>query len=129
MSAPRGQRGMALLSVIMVMLVLASIAAYLAEAISGRHAAGALAVLQRQADHAAQAGIEWARDRALVGGSCANAQIAYAGMTVDVSCATVQVNENGVLYAVFDVAADARHGSYGNADFVRRTRRARLAAR
>ncbi len=129
MNTRQGQKGIALLSVIMVMLVLGLIAAYLAEAISGRHAASALDALQRQADHAAQAGLEWARDRALVAGSCANTQLAYGDMTVDVSCATLQVNENGVLYSVFDVAADARHGTYGNADFVRRTRRARLAAR
>ncbi len=129
MSGPRKQQGIALLSVIFVMLVLAMIAAYLAEAISGRHAAAALDALQRQADHAAESGIEWARDRALVAGSCANTQLAYGDMTIDVTCAALQVNENGTLYAIFDVSATGWRGTYGDADFVRRTRRARLAAR
>lgn len=129
MSGPRRQRGIALLSVIFVMLVLAMMAAYLAEAISGRHVAATLDALQRQADHAAQAGVEWARDRALVAGACANTQLAYGDLTVDVTCATQQVNENGTLYAIFDVTATAWRGTYGDTEFVRRTRRARLAAR
>ncbi len=129
MIARRGQQGFALLAVIGVMLVLGMISAYLAESLSGRHVAASMDVLQRQADQAAQAGIEWARGRALGGGACAAAQVAYAGFTVDVACATQQVDENGTLYDVFDVTADARHGSYGNPDFVRRLRRARLANR
>lgn len=129
MKALQRQDGVALLSVIMIMLVLGLVAAWFAEAISGRYAAAALDRLSRQADHAAATGLEWARDRALVAGSCANTQIAYAGMTVDISCAALQVNENGTLYWVFDIAADARHGSYGNPDFVRRSRSARLANR
>lgn len=42
---------------------------------------------------------------------------------------TQQVDENGTLYDVFAVTADARHGAYGSPDFVRRSRRARLANR
>jgi MSHA biogenesis protein MshP len=129
MSARPKQGGFALLAVIFVMLVLGTMSAYLAEAISGRHAATSLDALQRQADQAAQAGIEWARGRALGGGGCTAAQVAYAGFTVDVTCATQQVDENGTLYDVFAVTADARHGTYGNPDFVRRSRRARLANR
>jgi len=123
------QHGVALLSVIMIMLVLGLIAAYFAESLSGRFAATAQDRLMRQADHAAMSGIEWARDRALVAGSCTTSQLAFAGMTVDVTCTTLQVNENGTLYAIFDITADARHGTYGNPDFVRRSQRARLAAR
>ncbi len=68
-------------------------------------------------------------NRALVGGSCANASLSYASMTVDIACTALQVNENGTLYYIFDVTSDARHGSFGNADFVHRTRRARLSNR
>lgn len=128
MSARRKQEGFALLAVIVVMLVLGMMSAYLAEAISGRHAAASVDALQRQADQAALSGLEWARGRAL-GGTCAVEQIAYAGFTVDVACVTLQVDENGTLYDVFDVTAAAWHGSYGNPDFVRRSRRARFANR
>lgn len=129
MTAARREKGFALLAVIGVMLVLGMISAYLAEAISGRHAAASLDALQRQADQAAQAGIEWARGRALGGGGCAAAQVAYAGFTIDVACVTLQVDENGTLYDVFAVSANAWRGTYGNPDFVRRTRRARFANR
>jgi MSHA biogenesis protein MshP len=113
----------------MVMLVLGLIAAYFAEALSGRFAAAAQDRMMRQADHAAASGLEWARNRALVSASCTTTQLQIAGMTVDVTCTTLQVNENGTLYAIFDIIADARYGSYGDADFVRRSQRARLAAR
>lgn len=128
MNGPKRQQGVALLGVIIVMVVLGLAGAYLAEAVSGRYAASALDRLSRQADQAAASGIDWARNRALVGGTCANTSLSYAGMTVDITCVALQVNENGTLYYIFDVTSDARHGTFGNADFVRRTRRARLAA-
>jgi MSHA biogenesis protein MshP len=122
------QEGVAVLSVIMIMIVLGLAGAYLAEAVSGRYAASALDRYSRQADQAAASGLDWARNRALVGGSCANTSLSYAGMTVNITCTALQVNENGTLYYIFDVTSDARYGTYGSADFVRRTRRARLAA-
>lgn len=128
MNGPARQRGVALLGVIIVMIVLGLAGAYLAESVAGRYAASALDRFSRQADQAAASGIDWARNRALVGGSCANASLAYAGFTVDITCTALQVDENGTLYYVFDVTSDARYGSYGTPEFVRRTRRARLAA-
>jgi Tfp pilus assembly protein PilX len=122
------QEGVAVLSVIMIMIVLGLAGAYLAESVSGRYAASALDRASRQADQAAASGLDWARNRALVGASCANTSLSYAGMTVAITCTALQVNENGTLYYIFDVASDARYGSYGSPDFVRRTRRARLAA-
>lgn len=129
MNLRKRQEGVAILGVIMIMIVLGLAGAYLAESVSGRYAAAALDRLSRQADQAAASGLEWARNRALVGASCANASLAYAGMTVNITCTSLQVNENGTLYYIFDVTSDARYGSYGNADFVRRTRRARLSNR
>ena len=128
MTPRKRQEGVAVLSVIMIMIVLGLAGAYLAESVSGRYAATALDRYSRQADQAAASGLDWARNRALVGASCANTSLSYAGMTVDITCASLQVNENGTLYFIFDVASDARYGSYGSADFVRRTRRSRLAA-
>jgi Tfp pilus assembly protein PilX len=129
MRGPRQQQGVALLSVIVIMIVLGLAGGYLAESVSGRYAASALDRFGRQADQAAASGIDWARNRALVGGSCAGATLAYAGLSVDITCSALQVNENGTLYYIFDVTSDARYGTYGNPDFVRRTRRARLANR
>ena len=123
------QEGVAILSVIMIMIVLGLAGAYLAESVSGRYAASALDRYSRQADQAAASGLDWARNRALVGGSCVNTSLAYADLTVDITCTALQVNENGTLYYIFDVTSDARYGTYGSAEFVRRTRQERLAAR
>ena len=128
-SAASACRGAALLTVIMVMLVLGLLAAYLAESISGRYATTALAQLVRQAESAAASGLEWGRDRALQGGICAPAALQFSGMTIDVDCATAQVDEDGTVYAIYSITADARHGTYGNPDYVRRQARARYAAR
>lgn len=123
------QEGVAILSVIMIMILLGLAGAYLAESVSGRYAASALDRYSRQADQAAASGLDWARNRALVGGSCTNTSLTYAGMTVNITCTALQVDENGTLYYIFDVTSDARYGTYGSADFVRRTRQERLAAR
>lgn len=113
----------------MVMIVLGLLAAYLVESASDRYAVATLAQLSRQTEQAAASGLEWGRARALQSASCATAQWQFAGTTVDVVCVTVQVTEDGVSYPVYDVTADARHGNYGDFDHVRRTARARYAAR
>ena len=128
MNGPKRQQGVALLGVIIVMIVLGLAGAYLAESVAGRYAASAMDRFSRQADQAAASGIDWARNRAIVSASCANTSLAYAGMTVDITCTALQVNENGTLYYIFDVTSVASYGTYGTPEFVRRTRRARLAA-
>lgn len=125
----RGVRGVALLSVIMIMLVLSVLAAYLAESLSGRSAQTTLAALTRQAEQAAAGGLEWGKRRALATGVCAPAEIRIGTMTVDVGCAAESIDEDGTLYPVYEITAEAHRGSYGDTDHVRRSVRARYAAR
>lgn len=113
----------------MVMVVLGMLAALLAESVGGRHAATSLAQLTRQAEQAASAGLEVGRARALQSGVCGAAQMQIAGMTVDVACATQTVDEDGTLYPIYEIAAVATHGTYGNFDHVRRGARGRYAQR
>ncbi|MGH8166919.1 MAG: hypothetical protein ACREQ1_06740, partial [Woeseiaceae bacterium] len=92
---------------------------------NGQYAAHNFSQLDRQARYAAASGVEWGRERALQAGICGPAQIALAGFTIDVSCTALQVTEGAAVYSMFDVEAVATHGTYGNADFIRRDLSAR----
>jgi type II secretory pathway pseudopilin PulG len=126
---PARCRGVILVTVVFVMIVLGLLAALLVESLDGQHAAGALAQQSRQAGFAAQSGIEWGRERALQAGICGTSQFSIADFTVTVTCTTVQVTEGAAIYDLYDIAVEARHGQYGNPDFVRRSLRGRFSNR
>lgn len=125
----RRDDGMILITVIFIMVVLGLLAGFLVQSLGSQHALATLTQLSRQAGYAASSGVEWGRARALQGGVCGTAQIAIADFTVTVNCSSATVTEGTMVYEVFDIVADARRGSYGNADFVRRTERSRVSNR
>lgn len=115
----RRQSGAILLTVVFIMVVLGLIAAFLVRSLGAQHAQSSLDHLMLQAQFAATSGIEWGRGRALSAGLCGTGQIAVAEFTVTVSCEGVSVTDGAASYTVYDISAEARHGSYGDADFVR----------
>lgn len=118
-----------LLTAIFIIVVLGLLAAFLTESLVGQYARGNIAQLMRQSDYAAASGVEWGRDRALSGGVCGIAQIQIAGFTVAVSCTVETVTEATATYQVYDIAAEARHGSYGDRDFARQSARGQYTNR
>ena len=122
----RRDDGMILITVIFIMVVLGLLAGFLVQSLGSQHALATLTQLSRQAGYAASSGVEWGRTRALQGGVCGTAQIAISDFTVTVSCSSATINEGTMVYEVFEIVADAERGSYGNADFVRRTERSRV---
>ena len=127
--SPRRSGGVVLLTVVFIMIVLGLVAALLAESLMGQYATGNLARLERQARFAAASGIEWGRDRALQAATCGTSQISIADFTVTVSCTTLQVTEGSAVYDMFDIGAEAVHGTYGNPDFIRRSAQGRYSNR
>ena len=127
--SPRRSGGVVLLTVVFIMIVLGLVAALLAESLMGQYATGNLARLERQAKFAAASGIEWGRDRALQAATCGTSQISIADFTVTVSCTTLQVTEGSAVYDMFDIGAEAVHGTYGNPDFIRRSAQGRYSNR
>jgi hypothetical protein len=126
---PRRCDGIILLTVIFIMIVLGLLAALLAESMNGQYAARNLSRLDRQARYAAASGVEWGRERALQVGICGPAQISLAGFTIDVSCTALEVAEGAAVYSMFDIESVATHGTYGNADFIRRDSHGRYSNR
>ena len=127
--SPRRPAGVVLVTVLFIMVVLGMVAALLAESLVGQYATGNLARLDRQARFAAASGVEWGRDRALQAAICGNSQISVADFTVTVTWTTLQVTEGAAVYSMFDINAEAIHGSYGNADFIRRSDQGRYSNR
>jgi type II secretory pathway pseudopilin PulG len=127
--SPRRTGGVVLLTVVFIMVVLGLVAALLAESLMGQYATGNLARLERQARFAAASGIEWGRDRALQAATCGTSQISIADFTVTVTCTTLQVTEGSAVYDMFDIGAEAVHGTYGNPDFMRRSAQGRYSNR
>ena len=127
--SPRRSGGVVLLTVVFIMIVLGLVAALLAESLMGQYATGNLARLERQARFAAASGIEWGRDRALHAATCGTSQISIADFTVTVTCTTLQVTEGSAVYDMFDIGAEAVHGTYGNPDFIRRSAQGRYSNR
>ncbi|MGA8204347.1 MAG: hypothetical protein WB812_07480 [Woeseiaceae bacterium] len=125
----RRQGGAILLTVVFIMVVLGLIAAFLTRSLGAQHAEASLDHLSTQARFAAASGIEWGRGRALSGGICGNGQIIVGEFTVSVSCEAVAVTEGSATYNMYDLSAEARHGSYGDADFMRRVLERRVADR
>ena len=114
--------GVALITVLMVMVVLGLMAAYMAESLGSSYSGASLAQLTAQTETAASSGLEWGRNRALGSGLCGSNQFQVGSVTVDVTCAAQSVQEDTSVYAIYTISADARHGSYGNWDHVRRAR-------
>jgi MSHA biogenesis protein MshP len=128
-SMPGREGGMILITVIFIMVVLGLLAGFLVQSLNSQHSVATLAQLSRQAGYAAASGVEWGRTRALQNGVCSTAQIAISDFSVTVSCNSLTVTEGASVYQVFDLEANAQRGSYGSADFVRRSERARVSNR
>lgn len=123
---PRRDDGVILLTMLFVMIVVGLVAALLSDSLGSRLVGGSLGQLARQAQFAATAGVEWGRGRAVGAGVCGTAQITIGEFDVNVSCNATAVTDGALAYNVFDVQAEARHGSYGDADFARWTELARF---
>ena len=121
-SFPRRCEGVALITVLMVMVVLGLMAAYMAESLGSNYSGASLAQLTSQTETAATSGLEWGRHRALVDGLCGSSQLQVGSVSVAVSCTSQSVQEDTDVYAIYRITADASHGAYGNGDHVRRSR-------
>lgn len=120
---------MILLTVIFIMIVLGLLATFLAQSLAGQHAEVSLSQLAEQARFAATSGMEWGRNRALAAGLCGTNQVTIGAFTVTVTCDNLAVTEGVASYTVFDIRAEARHGSFGDPDFVRRSLQSRVTNR
>lgn len=123
------QKGFSLVTAIFLLVILASIGAFMVT-IGGTQRTTTVAAIQgARAYQSARSGIEWAIKRVIDDTDCvtvlANPSFTLNvpganGFTVTVSCTPTPHTEAGNNFNVYAITSVASFGNYGSADFVRR---------
>jgi MSHA biogenesis protein MshP len=126
------QSGMALVAALFLIVVVAALGVFAVRIGAGQQHTVNLALLGNRALAAANSGIEWGAQSALVGGVACPAgtlsltEGALNGFTVTITCSVTSHAEGAATVRIFTLEAFARIGSYGTPDYVSRRVRARL---
>lgn len=119
----RHTEGFTLISALFVVVVVASLAVYLATLSTAQHTSSALSVRASQAMYIAQSGIDWVAYRLAQGDSCAAipSLLSVDGYDLAIeNCTTQTVSEGGASYPLHAIAVNASIGTYGESGFVSR---------
>lgn len=129
-SGARTARGFALIAAVFVMLVLAALAAFAVQIGATQQQTADFALLNARAQAAADSGIEFGTNQALVHGSCAASTtldltaVGLQGFTVTVTC-TMTNHQIGAApptaYHAYALTSVAQLGTYGTSGYVART--------
>jgi len=125
-----GQRGVALIAAIFVLVVLAALALFMLNLSGTQHFTSMWAVQGARAHYAAQSGLEWGAWQALNGGGCNNPTLqvdagAPQTFNVAVACTSSAFTEHGTPRTIWTITATATYGgSVGSIGFVQRQQRA-----
>jgi MSHA biogenesis protein MshP len=137
----RRQAGFALVSGIFILVILATLGAFMVSVSGFQHTSSTLDVLGSRAYHAARSGIEWGAYQVTDGASgtpfaiaCVTAPnsqvIAMAGtmaaFTVTVDCDAFVTTEAGVTVTLYQITSTASHGDINTATYVERQMQATI---
>jgi MSHA biogenesis protein MshP len=124
------QRGFTLISTLFLLVIVASLGAYMVNLAATQHVSSALVAQHTRALYAALSGLEWAAYEIRSNpGACPPLPASFVaeGFTITLAaCSRQVVTESGTGYALYDVTVDASRGSFGDHDFVSRSLRATL---
>ncbi|MCG8324078.1 MAG: hypothetical protein MI673_01055 [Thiotrichales bacterium] len=129
------QRGVSLVTAIFLVVVVASIGAYMVTIGQTQQRTTALSVLGEHGMNAAASGLEWAIHRAVqaaaAGLNCAPGTVNFTpaapaldNFNVTVTCSVQNFEEGTTNYNVYSLSATAAMNAFGNPDFISRTLRA-----
>ena len=136
------QTGFALVSGIFILVILATLGAFMIKISGLQQTSSALDVLGSRAYHAARSGIEWSAYQVTTGANgtpfaqaCAGAQqtqvIPLAGtlaeFTVTVNCEGFVAQEAGETVTLYQITSTAQRGAINNATYVERQLQATMA--
>lgn len=114
------QQGFSLVSVIFLIVVLASIGVFLVTMSGVAQQTPVMGYVGTQAYHAARSGLEWGIERAIVGGGGCNAAFTLNGFTVNVSCVSTTHPDGPTDVQIYRVNAIASRGTPGELAYARR---------
>lgn len=126
MTRHRNQKGYTLVNALFILVVLASLGAFMVTMSGVQSRTPVLALLGARAYQAAQAGIEWGIAQSATGVCAASSSFVVEGFAVTVTCAATPVGEGTSTYNVYKIAALAEMGSYGGPEYVSRRVEARV---
>lgn len=119
------QNGFALVTAIFLLVVLASLGAYLVSVATTQHQSSALDLQGDRAYQAARAGLEKGVYQVLRQGSCSSFNQVFggslAGFNVNIVCITSPAySEGSATVTVYQITATATYGTLGSPDYVER---------
>lgn len=123
------QHGVALVSAIFLLVVLAALGAYMVGVSGVQQTTGNQAILGARVYFAAQSGLEWGIQRVISTPAGATAVPCFASPTnialeadisVSVTCAKTDHAGGGTTYSFFYLTSTATHGTAGNPDYAER---------
>ena len=129
------QAGFALVSGIFILVILATLGAFMVSVSGFQHTSSTLDVLGSRAYHAARSGVEWGAYQVTDGASgtpfaqacvtAPNSQViamteTMANFTVTVNCNAFVTTEAGVTVTLYEMTSTASHGNPSSATYVER---------
>lgn len=131
-AAPQAQRGVTIVTALFLIVVLAAVGAFAVQIGSSQQQTTEFALLEHRALLAANAGIEFGANRAILANACPDATLApggsLTGFRITVSSAVPCLpgppytthSVNGVNYRLYTITSTATFGAYGTPEFVSR---------
>ena len=126
-AAARRVSGFALVPALFLIVVVGLLAAVAVRVTTAQQETVSLALQQARALAAARAGIDWAEynaagtTTACAGGTLTFPGSSLAGFTVVVTCTTTAYSDGTGSYSSSTIASTATYGTYGQADYVKRS--------
>jgi MSHA biogenesis protein MshP len=123
---PRAQ-GFSLIVTLFVILVLAGLGAFALQVALTQQQTASFGLLNARAQAAANSGIEYGANQALVAGSCPASTtlnltaIGLAGFAVTVTCSASTHDIKGMFYQAYVLTSTAQLGTYGTSAYVARS--------
>ncbi|HXY97934.1 MAG TPA: hypothetical protein VEH00_13295 [Steroidobacteraceae bacterium] len=127
MSGPRAARGFSLVVTLFVVLVLAALAAFALQIGVTQQQTVNFGLLNARAQAAADSGIQYGANQALVAASCPAsttlnpAAVGLPGFTLIVTCSASAHQIAANTYQAYVLTSTAQYGAYGASDYVSRT--------
>lgn len=129
------QNGVSLVTAIFLVVIVASIGAFMLTIGQTQQKTTALSVLGQRSMNAAASGIEWGIQRAIQGGGagldCSPGTVSFSpgvtgmnGFNVAVTCNVQSFEEGTTTYNVYTLTSTATLNAFGSEDFISRSLRA-----
>ena len=125
--------GFSLITAIFLLVILASLGAFIVTVAGVQQTSSALDVQGSRAYHAARSGIDWGTYQVLINSSCTPTTTltgmggTLSGFTTTVVCSSSTQVEGGVTVQVYQITSTATQGTAGTIDRVERQLQATLA--